>query len=169
MRGQLDKRIRYSAASPRKPPSSPSASGRVCLCARPEMPTGRLPCRGTRKRGCSGYGNWRALCATAFAGARRTPAAVTWGCGHGGLVRRYGHTILPSLLARDLAETGSGWSRLSKNGEKAVQMQSKTLFVAVVIASLTRRTKQTCSGCFAILVSASLRNWHLRLQMFRQF
>lgn len=42
------------------------------------------------------------------------------GLRHGRLVRRHGHTILPSLLARDLAETGRGWSRLSANGEKAL-------------------------------------------------
>lgn len=43
------------------------------------------------------------------------------GLWHGRLVRRYGHTILPALIARDLVETGRGWSRLSKNGEKAVR------------------------------------------------
>ena len=47
------------------------------------------------------------------------------GLWHGRLVRRYGHTILPSLIARDLAETGRGWSRLSKNGEKAVARDDK--------------------------------------------
>lgn len=34
---------------------------------------------------------------------------------HGRLVRRYGHTILPSLMARDLVESG-GWSRLPEPG-----------------------------------------------------
>jgi hypothetical protein len=48
------------------------------------------------------------------------------GLWHGRLIRRHGHTILPSLLARDLAETGSGWSRLSANGEKAVKMENET-------------------------------------------
>ncbi len=43
------------------------------------------------------------------------------GLWHGRLVRRSGHTILPSLIARDLAESGQGWSRLSQNGEKAVR------------------------------------------------
>ncbi|HRJ43023.1 MAG: hypothetical protein KJZ86_10870 [Caldilineaceae bacterium] len=42
------------------------------------------------------------------------------GLWHGRLLRRFGHTLLPSLLARDLAETGQGWSRLSRNGEKAL-------------------------------------------------
>jgi len=49
------------------------------------------------------------------------------GLWHGRLVRRYGHTILPSLLARDLArnlaETGRGWSRLSQNGRKAIAQE----------------------------------------------
>jgi len=35
------------------------------------------------------------------------------GLWHGRLMRRYGHKILPSLMARDLAESGRGWSRLS--------------------------------------------------------
>lgn len=48
------------------------------------------------------------------------------GLWHGRLVRRYGHPILPSLIARDLAETGRGWSRLSKNGEKATQKMRET-------------------------------------------
>lgn len=43
------------------------------------------------------------------------------GLWHGRLVRRHGHTILPSLIARDLAETGRGWSRLSRSGEKATR------------------------------------------------
>jgi hypothetical protein len=46
------------------------------------------------------------------------------GLWHGWLLKRYGHTILPSLIARDLAETGQGWSRLSKNGEKAVKREA---------------------------------------------
>lgn len=41
------------------------------------------------------------------------------GLWHGRLLRRYGHTILPSLLARDLWESGQGWSRLSESGRKA--------------------------------------------------
>jgi hypothetical protein len=47
------------------------------------------------------------------------------GLWHGRLVRRYGHTILPSLIARDLAETGRGWSRLSDNGVKAVEKEKR--------------------------------------------
>jgi len=47
------------------------------------------------------------------------------GLWHGRLVRRYGHTILPSLIARDLAESGRGWSRLSDNGVKAVEKEKR--------------------------------------------
>jgi hypothetical protein len=37
---------------------------------------------------------------------------------HGRLIRRYGHTILPSLMARDLTEP-SPWGRLSYNARKS--------------------------------------------------
>ncbi|MBI1299320.1 hypothetical protein GC175_30685 [bacterium] len=38
---------------------------------------------------------------------------------HGRLVRRYSHTILPALMARDLTEV-TRWSRLSDSGAKVV-------------------------------------------------
>jgi hypothetical protein len=38
------------------------------------------------------------------------------GLWHGRLIRRYGHTILPSLMARDLTESGP-WSRSTAQGE----------------------------------------------------
>jgi hypothetical protein len=37
------------------------------------------------------------------------------GLWHGALVRRYGHTVLPSLIARDLAQ-GKEWGHI--NDEK---------------------------------------------------
>lgn len=43
------------------------------------------------------------------------------GLWHGRMVRHYGHTILPSLLARDICETGRGWSRLSDSGRKILE------------------------------------------------
>lgn len=39
---------------------------------------------------------------------------------HGRLVRRYGHTILPALMARDLTEV-KRWSMLSASGVKVVE------------------------------------------------
>ncbi len=41
---------------------------------------------------------------------------------HGRLIRRYGHTILPALMACDLSESGR-WSRLSINGRMVIREQ----------------------------------------------
>ncbi len=41
---------------------------------------------------------------------------------HGRMVRRYGHTVLPALMARDLAGPAR-WSRLSENGRRTVEME----------------------------------------------
>ncbi|MEZ4636340.1 MAG: hypothetical protein R2856_15485 [Caldilineaceae bacterium] len=39
---------------------------------------------------------------------------------HGRMVRRYGHTILPALMARDLTEV-TRWSMLSASGRQVVE------------------------------------------------
>lgn len=41
------------------------------------------------------------------------------GLWHGRLLHRYGHGILPALMARDLVEQG-GWGRLSASGRRAL-------------------------------------------------
>jgi hypothetical protein len=45
---------------------------------------------------------------------------------HGRLVYRYGHTILPALIARDLTETGH-WSRLSNSGRRVMRVQGRKM------------------------------------------
>jgi hypothetical protein len=43
---------------------------------------------------------------------------------HGRLIRRYGHTILPSLMARDLTEP-SPWGRLSYSARRSKQKMNE--------------------------------------------